>query len=71
MAWSWAATTRRRAVTVAPRAFPGYGLTKSNWAVDYTRILDDTKPTGVPPPLSTYWHAYAPMPPLAPHTNTV
>jgi hypothetical protein len=36
-----------KAVTVAPRAFPGYGLTKANWALDYTRILNDTKPTGV------------------------
>ena len=32
---------------------------------------DDTTPTGVPPPFSTYWHAYAPMPPLAPQISTV
>ena len=31
----------------------------------------DTTPTGVPPPLSTYWHAYAPIPPLAPQISTV
>ncbi len=36
-----------RAVTVARRAFPGYGLTRANWQVDFTRVLDDTKPTGV------------------------
>ena len=35
------------------------------------RSGDDTTPTGVPPPFSTYWHAYAPMPPLAPQTSTV
>ena len=26
---------------------------------------------GCPPPLSTYWHAYAPIPPLAPQMRTV
>ncbi len=36
-----------KAVTVTRRAFPGYGLTRANWQVDFTRILDDTKPTGV------------------------
>jgi hypothetical protein len=35
------------AVTVTPRAAPGYGLTRANWQVDFTRILNDTKPTGV------------------------
>ncbi len=35
------------------------------------RSGDDTTPTGVPPPFSTYWQAYAPMPPLAPQTRTV
>ena len=35
------------------------------------RSGDDTTPTGVPPPFNTYWHAYAPMPPLAPQISTV
>ena len=35
-----------------------------------TRFSLDTTPTGVPPPFMTYWHAYAPMPPVAPHTST-
>jgi len=33
--------------------------------------LYDTTATGVPPPLRTCWHAYAPMPPVAPQTSTV
>jgi hypothetical protein len=36
-----------KAVTVTPRAFPGYGLTRANWQADFARILNDTKPTGV------------------------
>src|SRR5438309_7536360 len=32
---------------------------------------DDTTPTGVPPPLSTYCTAYPPSPPDAPQTSTV
>jgi hypothetical protein len=36
-----------KTVTVAPRAFPGYGLTRANWPVDFSRVLNDTKPTGV------------------------
>ena len=36
----------------------------------FARSGDDTTPIGVPPPLSTYWIAYAPMPPVAPHTST-
>ena len=31
---------------------------------------DDTTPTGMPPPLSTYCTAYPPMPPVAPQTST-
>src|ERR1043165_7271720 len=31
---------------------------------------DDTTHTGMPPPLSTYCAAYAPMPPVAPQINT-
>ena len=34
------------------------------------RFSLDTTPTGVPPPFRTYCVAYAPMPPVAPHTST-
>jgi hypothetical protein len=36
-----------KAVTVARRAFPGYGLTRANWPVDFAWVLNNTKPTGV------------------------
>jgi hypothetical protein len=36
-----------RVVTVLPRAAPGYGLSKADWRTDFTRILDETKPTAI------------------------
>ena len=35
------------------------------------RSGDDTTPIGVPPPFSTYWTAYPPMPPVAPQMSTL
>ena len=32
---------------------------------------EETTPIGVPPPLSTYWTAKLPRPPLAPQTSTL
>ena len=52
-------------VTVYPRAFPGYSLTKSNWRTDYTQILDATKPTGVAILLGGFDLAYAAAHPAA------
>jgi len=52
-------------VTVYPRAFPGYGLTKSNWRVDYATILNQTKPTGVAILLGGFDLAYAAAHPAA------
>jgi hypothetical protein len=52
-------------VTVYPRAYPGYGLTKSDWRTDYTRILDATKPTGVAILLGGFDLAYAAANPAA------
>src|SRR5689334_4866159 len=36
----------------------------------FARFSLDTTPIGVPPPFRTYCVAYAPMPPVAPHTST-
>jgi hypothetical protein len=52
-------------VTVYPRAFPGYGLTKADWHTDYTRILNETKPTGVVILLGGFDLAYAEANPVA------
>ena len=56
--------------TCSPRPCGRSRARRPSRAAARPRSGDDTTPTGVPPPFSTYWHAYAPMPPLAPQTST-
>ena len=64
------ARCRRRSRTCSPRPAGRSPLRSPSSRSSSARFSDDTTPTGVPPPFFTYCTAYAPMPPVAPHTST-